>query len=102
MEGILSAIQIMPKSRFSHDQIKAIVLEIGTAPTLKGLAHKHGISTATLHRWRLKVAKGQEPARQRLQSLEVEHRRLKNRYAELSLDYLSLRAALLKDVNREC
>lgn len=92
----------MPKSRFSLDQIRAIVLEMDTARTLNDLARKHGISTATLHRWRRKLADKRKPARDRLRSLEVEHRRLKNRYAELSLDYLSLRAALVKDVSREC
>lgn len=93
---------IMPNSRFNHDQIKAIVLEMETAQTIKALAHKHGVSTATLYRWRRQVGEVRKPARDRLRSLEMEHRRLKNRYAELSLDYLSLRAALVKDVSREC
>ncbi len=78
------------------------MLEMATAGTLKDLARKHGVSTATLHRWRRAVSDERKPARDRLRSLEMEHRRLKNRYAELSLDYLSLRAALVKDVNREC
>ncbi len=92
----------MPKSRFSHDQIMAIVREMETARPLKVLALKHGVSTATLHRWRVQVAHRKEPARERLRSLEVEHRRLKNKFAELSLDYLSLRAALVAEVNKEC
>ncbi len=92
----------MPKSRFSHNQIMAIVREMEHVRPLKALARKHGVSTATLHRWKLQVADEQKPDRERLRSLEVEHRRLKNKYAELSLDYLTLRAALVKDVNREC
>ena len=43
-----------------------------------------------------------EPTRDRLRSLENENRRLKSKFAELALDYTSLRAALVKDVKREC
>ncbi len=92
----------MPKSRFSHRQILTIVREMEHVRPLKALARKHGVSTATLHRWKLQVADEQSPARERLRSLEVEHRRLKSKFAELSLDYLSLRAALVEDVKKEC
>lgn len=92
----------MPKSRFSHDQMRAIVLKMDTARPLIELAREHGVSTATLHRWRRQLTDKRKPAGERLRSLEKEHRRLKNRYAELSLEYLSLRTALVKDVSREC
>lgn len=80
----------------------AIVREMQHVRPLKALARKHGVSRATLHRWKLQVADDQQLARERLRSLEVEHRRLKSKFAELSLDYLSLRAALVEDVNKEC
>lgn len=80
----------------------AIVREMEQVRPLKTLAKKHGVSTATLHRWKLQVADKQSSARERLRCLEVEHRRLKSKFAELSLDYLSLRAALVDDVNKEC
>ncbi|TXG86845.1 MAG: hypothetical protein E6R14_02265 [Thermomicrobiales bacterium] len=92
----------MAKSRFTQHQIMAIVREMEQVRPLKALARKHGVSTATLHRWKLQVASDQGPTRERLRSLEVEHRRLKSKFAELSLDYLSLRAALLEDVKKEC
>jgi len=79
-----------------------IVREMEHVRPLKTLARKHGVSTATLHRWKLQVVDDQKIARERLRSLEVEHRRLKNKFAELSLDYLSLRAALVEDVKKEC
>ena len=92
----------MAKSRFSHNQILTIVREMEHVRPLKALARKYGVSTATLHRWKIQVADEQSPARERLRSLEVEHRRLKSKFAELSLDYLSLRAALVEDVKKEC
>lgn len=92
----------MAKSRFSQDQITAVVLEMNVARRPNEIARKYGISTTTLYRWRVKVADRRKASGDRLYSLESENRRLKNRIAELSLDYTSLRVALLKDVKREC
>jgi hypothetical protein len=41
-------------------------------------------------------------SRERLRALEIEHRRLRQRFAELTLDYATLRAALMKDVIGDC
>lgn len=92
----------MAKSRFTHDRIMAVVLEIDAGRTLKDVSRKYGVSTTTLYRWRVKLADKRKPARDRLRSLEIENRRLKSKFAELALDYTSLRAALVKDVKREC
>ncbi len=92
----------MAKSRFTHDQIMAVVLEIDAGRTLKDVSRKYGVSTTTLYRWRVKLADKRKPARDRLRSLEIENRRLKSKFAELALDYTSLRAALVKEVKREC
>ena len=40
-------------------------------------------------------------ASERVRLLEIENRRLKNKFAELVLDYTSLRAALVKEVGRK-
>lgn len=92
----------MAKSRFSHDQIMAVVLEIDEGCTLRDVSRKYGVSTTTLYRWRVKLADKSKPTRDRLRSLEIENHRLKSKFAELALDYTSLRAALVKDVKREC
>lgn len=67
------------------------------------VAHRYGISISTLYRWRAKFAYEQQPDdKERLRSLEDEHRRLKKQFAELTLDYATLRAALIRDVRGDC
>ena len=39
---------------------------------------------------------------ERLYLLEAENRRLKKEFAELTLDYATLRAALIRDVMGDC
>jgi putative transposase len=92
----------MAKSRFNNDQILAVVLEVNSERPMKDVARKYGISTTTLYRWRAKLADKKNPSGDRLRSLEIENRRLKSKFAELALDYTSLRTALVKDVKREC
>lgn len=92
----------MAKSRFNNDQILAAVMEVNSERPMKDVARKYGISTTTLYRWRAKLADKKNPSGDRLRSLEIENRRLKSKFAELALDYTSLRAALVKDVKREC
>jgi hypothetical protein len=41
-------------------------------------------------------------SREQLRALEIEHRRLRQRFAELTLDYATLRAALMKDAIGDC
>jgi hypothetical protein len=44
----------------------------------------------------------QQLENERLRSLEAEYRRLKKEFAELTLDYTALRAALIGDVRGDC
>jgi len=89
----------MSKARFTQDQIKTILSESDAGRTAEELARRHGISTSTLYRWRAQfVKKPQADDGERLRVLEAEHRRLKKQFAELSLDYATLRAALVEDV----
>ena len=90
----------MAKSRFNNDQILAAVMEVNSERPMKDVARKYGISTTTLYRWRAKLADKKKPSGDRLRSLEIENRRLKSKFAELALDYTSLRAALVKDVKK--
>lgn len=92
----------MPKSRFTREQIAAAMLEIDAGCALRDISQKYEVSKTTLYRWRAKLADRRNPALDRLRSLEVENRRLKTKFAELALDYTSLRTALVRDVKREC
>jgi putative transposase len=92
----------MSRRRYSHDQINSILLEWDAGRKVRDLSKQYGVSVQTLYRWRSVYGYTEEDARGRLRTLEMENRRLKQRFAELSLDYASLRTALMKDVNREC
>ncbi len=91
----------MAKPRFTHDQIRAVVHEIDSGRSIKDLSREYGISKTTLYRWAGKIADDKLLAIDRVRLLEIENRQLKKRFAELALDYTSLRAALVKEVGRE-
>ncbi len=92
----------MGLSRFTREQIVNILRELYMGQTVKDVSRKHGISPKTLYRWRLKYAEKRKPDTDRLHSLVVENRRLKSKFAELVLDYNTLRAALIKEAKTEC
>ncbi len=93
----------MPKSRFTRDQIKIMVSELDAGRMAGEISRRYGISVSTLYRWRAKLANEQQSEdKERLRSLEDEHRRLKQQFAELTLDYATLRAALIRDVRGDC
>ena len=93
----------MPKARFTQNQIKAIVSELDAGQVAGEVSRRHGISLRTLYRWRAKFGDERPPdEKARLRSLEDEHQRLKRRFAELTLDYATLRAALIRDVRGDC
>jgi len=88
----------MAKSQFSQDQIMAVVLEISAERAPKDVARKYGVSRSTLYRWRSKLSDKRKPLGDHLRSLEIENRQLKSEIAELSLDYASLRTALVAGI----
>ena len=93
----------MPKVRFTQDQIKAMVSELDAGQLAGEVSRRYRISISTLYRWRAKFADERQPdEKERLRSLEDEHRRLKKQFAELTLDYAVLRAALIRDVRGDC
>ena len=93
----------MAKLRFTRDQVRAIVSELNTGQMPGQVSRRYGVSVSTLYRWRAKfVTEHPSDDIERLRSLEGEHRRLKQQLAELTLDYATLRAALIRDVRGDC
>lgn len=81
----------MRKSKFSEAQIIGIVKEAEGGAKVDELCRTHGISKATLSRWRAKYAGMEVSEAQRLKALEEENRRLKQLVADLSLDNQALK-----------
>ncbi len=80
-----------------------MISELNAGQAAGELSRRYGTSISTLYRWRAKLASEQQPNdKERLRSLEDEHRRLKKQFAELTLDYATLRAALIRDVRGDC
>jgi putative transposase len=81
----------MRRSRFTEDQIIAVLSEHEAGLKTKELCRKHGISDATFHKWKAKFGGMTVPETARLRSLAEENRRLKKLLAESVLDDLRAR-----------
>lgn len=84
----------MRKSRFSEEQIIAILREQEAGRPTAELCRKHGISAGTFYKWKAKYGGLDVSDAKRLKALEDENAKLKKLLAEAMLDN-----AILKDVN---
>ncbi len=83
----------MKKSRYSESQIIRILKEVEAGRTVKEVSREYGISEATYYNWKSKYGGMEASDIKRLKELEQENRRLKQMYADLSLDH-----RILKDI----
>lgn len=83
----------MKKSRYTEHQIVKILKEVEAGRRVKEVCREYGISDATYYNWKSKFGGMESSDIKRLKDLEEENRRLKQMYAELSLDH-----KILKDV----
>lgn len=83
----------MKRSRFSEEQIIAVLREQEAGVSTAEVCRKHGVSPATFFKWKAKFGGLDVSDARRLRSLEEENARLKKLLAEAMLDN-----AMLKDV----
>jgi putative transposase len=86
----------MRKSRFTDEQIIAILKQSDAGGSTQELCRKHGISPNTFYAWRKRFGDMDVPEARRLRQLEDENRRLKHLVAELTLDKQALEVMLGK------
>jgi putative transposase len=83
----------MKRSRFSEEQIIAILREQEAGAKTADVCRKHGVSGATFYKWKAKYGGLDVSDARRLRALEEENAKLKKLLAEAMLDN-----AMLKDV----
>lgn len=86
----------MKRSRYSEEQIIRILKEAETGIPLLDLCRKYGVGKSTLYKWRSKYGGLEVSDVRRLKALEAENRRLKQMYAELSLEHQVLKEIVEK------
>ena len=86
----------MKKSRFTEEQIFAILAEQERGMATAEVCRKHGISQGTFYKWKAKFGRQEVSDAKKLRSLETENARLKRLLADAMLDNVVLKDLLGK------
>ena len=81
----------MKSKRYTEEQIIRILQEVELGSPVATVCRQHGVSKATVHRWRSKYKGMDQASLKRLRELEVENTRLKKIVAQQVLDIDALK-----------
>ena len=87
----------MKRSRFTQEQVIAVLKEHQAGAAVADLCRTHGISDATFYTWRSKYGGMEVSDAKRLKTLEEENTKLKKLLAESMLDVSTLKDLLAKN-----
>jgi putative transposase len=86
----------MKRKRFSEEQIIAILKEHESGIPVAELCRKHGVSDASIYKWKAKFGGMDVSEAKRLKQLEDENAKLKRLLADAMLDNTALKDLLGK------
>src|SRR5258705_4478140 len=86
----------MKRSKFSENQIIAILKAVEAGRTVRDVCREHEVSDATYYKWKTKYGGMEAADIRRLRELEDENRRLKQKSAEVLLEDPALKEVVAK------
>jgi putative transposase len=87
----------MKKSKYNEGKILAILKEAEAGMVVSEISRKYGISSATFYKWKNKYAGMSGVEIRRMRQLEEENIKLKQMYANLSLENNVLKELIEKN-----
>ena len=87
----------MRKSRFSEEQIIAILREQEAGARTEEVCRRRGVSSTTFYKWKARYGGLEVSEARRLKALEDENRQLKRLLADAMLDNVALKDLLAKN-----
>ena len=88
----------MKRNRFTDEQIIGILKEHEAGTPVSELCRKHGVSDASIYKWKAKYGGMDVSEAKRLKTLEDENTKLKRLLADAMLDNAALKDLLGKNV----
>lgn len=76
----------MKKSQFTPTQIASILKEFDSGKTAEEINRVHGVSKASLYKWRQRYGGMEATELKRIKDLEEENARLKRMYANVAME----------------
>ena len=86
----------MQSKTFSESQIVKILKEAEAGRPIKELCREYGMSDTSFYRWRSKYGGMEASDIRRMKELEEENRKLKQMFADLSLENTALKDVIEK------
>jgi putative transposase len=86
----------MRKARFTESQIITVIKAVEAGRTVKDVCREAEISEATYYNWKAKYGGMEASDIKRMKDLEDENRRLKQMFADLSLENRALKDVIEK------